>query len=140
MFPDLGNEASQITSNPASRKCSASSTDSRKPFRPKSKGSPIQLLVLLVQLPDLPARVFRDFSAGVITYVLPKVRDVDPFQYATQIGVKPPRFLLFTNAPMRLHFSYERFLKNRLRESFEFIGTPLEIQVRARRPPRGRRR
>ena len=69
----------------------------------------------------------------------PNKREVK-FQYATQIGVKPPRFLLFTNAPMRLHFSYERFLKNRLRESFEFIGTPLEIQVRARRPPRGRRR
>ena len=68
----------------------------------------------------------------------PTKREVK-IQYATQIGVKPPRFLLFTNTATKLHFSYERFLKNRLRESFEFEGTPLKIQVRARRPPRGRR-
>ena len=69
----------------------------------------------------------------------PKKREVK-IQYATQIGVKPPRFLLFTNTATRLHFSYERFLKNRLRESFGFEGTPLEIRVRVRREPRTRRR
>ena len=62
----------------------------------------------------------------------PKKREVK-IQYGTQIGVKPPRFLLFTNTATRLHFSYERFLKNRLRESFKFEGTPLEIKVRPRR-------
>ncbi len=52
-------------------------------------------------------------------------------QYVTQVGVKPPKFLIFTNIAKSLHFSYERFLKNRLRESFEFTGTPIKIQVRA---------
>lgn len=60
-------------------------------------------------------------------------------QYATQVGVKPPRFVIFANTPTSLHFSYERFLKNRLRESFGFVGTPIKLQVRASRPPRGKR-
>ena len=54
-------------------------------------------------------------------------------QYATQIGVKPPRFLIFTNTATSLHFSYERFLTNRLREAFGFLGSPIQIRVRARR-------
>jgi GTP-binding protein len=59
--------------------------------------------------------------------------------YATQIGVKPPRFVLFTNIVTSLHFSYERFLKNRLRESFGFVGTPIQIKVRASHRPGGKR-
>ena len=60
-------------------------------------------------------------------------------QYATQSGVKPPRFIIFTNIATSLHFSYERFLKNRLRESFGFVGTPIQLRIRASRRPRGRR-
>ena len=60
-------------------------------------------------------------------------------QYATQVGVKPPRFLIFTNTATSLHFSYERFLKNRLRESFDFTGTPIQLRVRATHRPRGKR-
>lgn len=56
--------------------------------------------------------------------------------YGAQVSTSPPRFLLFTNTAARLHFSYERFLKNRLREAFGFLGTPIRLQVRARRPPR----
>ena len=54
-------------------------------------------------------------------------------QYATQVGVKPPRFLIFTNTATSLHFSYERFLTNRLRESFGFLGSPIQLRFRARR-------
>ena len=60
-------------------------------------------------------------------------------QYATQSGVKPPRFVIFTNTATSLHFSYERFLKNRLRESFGFVGTPIQLRVRVSRRPRGKR-
>ena len=56
--------------------------------------------------------------------------------YGTQVAASPPRFLVFTNTTARLHFSYERFLKNRLREAFGFLGTPIRLQARARRPPR----
>ncbi|AAS40560.1 MULTISPECIES: ribosome biogenesis GTPase Der [Bacillus] len=52
--------------------------------------------------------------------------------YATQVAVKPPTFVVFVNDPELLHFSYERFLKNRLRESFGFVGTPIHIIARAR--------
>src|SRR6187397_1048611 len=52
--------------------------------------------------------------------------------YAAQIGVQPPEFVFFTNVATTFHFSYERFLKNRLRESFGLEGTPIRIQVRKR--------
>jgi len=52
--------------------------------------------------------------------------------YAAQIGVAPPSFVFFTNVATTFHFSYERFLINRLRETFGFVGTPIRIQVRRR--------
>jgi len=52
--------------------------------------------------------------------------------YAAQIRVSPPTFALFTNVANELHFSYERFLKNKLRERFGFLGTPIRLQVRKR--------
>jgi len=53
--------------------------------------------------------------------------------YAAQVGVAPPTFALFTNVATELHFSYERFLKNRLREKFGFLGTPIRLQIRRRK-------
>jgi GTP-binding protein len=58
--------------------------------------------------------------------------------YAAQTGVSPPSFVLFTNVASELHFSYERFLVNRLREEFGFEGSPIRISVR-RRERRGRK-
>ncbi|KEF40556.1 ribosome-associated GTPase EngA [Schinkia azotoformans MEV2011] len=52
--------------------------------------------------------------------------------YATQVAVKPPTFVIFVNDPELLHFSYARFLENRIREAFEFTGTPIKIIARAR--------
>jgi GTPase len=52
--------------------------------------------------------------------------------YAAQTSVAPPTFVFFTNVATEFHFSYERFLKNRLRESFGLLGTPIRIQVRRR--------
>ena len=53
--------------------------------------------------------------------------------YAAQTGVAPPTFVIFTNVATRFHFSYERFLVNKLRESFGFGGTPIRLHVRRRR-------
>jgi GTP-binding protein len=50
--------------------------------------------------------------------------------YVTQAGASPPTFILFTNQSKRLHFSYERFLENLLRESFDFLGTPIRFLQR----------
>jgi GTP-binding protein len=52
--------------------------------------------------------------------------------YAAQTAVAPPTFVFFTNVATSFHFSYERFLQNRIRESFGFAGTPIRIQVRRR--------
>ncbi|PID00582.1 ribosome biogenesis GTPase Der [Sporosarcina sp. P29] len=52
--------------------------------------------------------------------------------YATQVAVKPPTFVVFVNEPELMHFSYERFLQNRLREAFGFEGTPIRLITRAR--------
>lgn len=52
--------------------------------------------------------------------------------YVTQVAVKPPTFIVFVNNPEMMHFSYERFLQNRLRESFGFEGTPIRLITRAR--------
>ena len=52
--------------------------------------------------------------------------------YAAQTGVAPPSFVFFTNVATTFHFSYERFLINKLREQFGFVGSPIRIQVRRR--------
>jgi len=52
--------------------------------------------------------------------------------YLTQGGVAPPVFIAFTNRSGKLHFSFERFLENRIRERFGFMGTPIVIKSKAR--------
>lgn len=52
--------------------------------------------------------------------------------YASQVSVAPPTFVLFVNDPELLHFSYKRFLENKLREAFNFTGTTLRIIARER--------
>jgi GTP-binding protein len=52
--------------------------------------------------------------------------------YAAQTAVAPPTFVFFTNVATNFHFSYERFLQNRLRDAFGFLGTPIRIHVRRR--------
>ncbi|MDX8336310.1 MULTISPECIES: ribosome biogenesis GTPase Der [Cetobacterium] len=47
--------------------------------------------------------------------------------YATQISTAPPRFILFCNYPELVHFSYGRYIENRLREAFGFEGTPIDV-------------
>ncbi|MGI6145241.1 MAG: ribosome biogenesis GTPase Der [Clostridia bacterium] len=52
--------------------------------------------------------------------------------YATQAGIKPPHFILFVNEPTLLHFSYLRYLENKLRENFGFAGVTIRITTRKR--------
>ncbi len=53
-------------------------------------------------------------------------------KYMTQAGVAPPTFVLFTDRVVKLHFSYQRFLENQIREEFGFVGSPIWIKNRAR--------
>ena len=52
--------------------------------------------------------------------------------YMTQAAVAPPTFVLFTDRDVRLHFAFERFLENQIREAFGFQGTPVWFKVKAR--------
>jgi GTPase len=67
--------------------------------------------------------------------------------YATQVGVAPPTFVVFVNDPELVHFSYRRYLENRIRDKYGFLGTPIRLILRqreseeaARKSTRGRRR
>lgn len=51
-------------------------------------------------------------------------------KYANQVAINPPTFVLFCNDPHFAHFSYTRYLENRLRDTFDFTGTPLKIIYR----------
>lgn len=52
--------------------------------------------------------------------------------YATQVKIKPPTFVIFVNEPEIMHFSYQRYLENKLREAFGFEGTPLQMIIRGK--------
>ncbi len=52
--------------------------------------------------------------------------------YVTQPAIKPPTFVFFANEPELIHFSYQRYLENRLREAFDFSGTPIIIKFKRR--------
>ena len=54
------------------------------------------------------------------------------FYFATQVGIKPPSFVIFTNRPEGIYFSYERYLMNKFREAFGFNGTPMKLMFRGR--------
>ena len=53
--------------------------------------------------------------------------------YMTQVSTNPPTFVVFVNDPELMHFSYERFLINQLRQNFDFTGTPIKIIPRKRK-------
>ncbi len=53
--------------------------------------------------------------------------------YMTQVGIRPPTFVMFVNDADLIHFSYVRFIENKLRESFSFEGTPIRIVVRSKK-------
>ena len=50
--------------------------------------------------------------------------------YSSQVSVEPPTFVLFVNDPELFHFSYKRYIENKLREAFGFVGTPIHIIAR----------
>src|SRR5882757_3747093 len=60
--------------------------------------------------------------------------------YMTQAAVAPPTFVLFTDRQVKLHFSYERFLENQIRDAFGFAGSPIWFKVRARNASKSNRR
>jgi GTP-binding protein len=80
----------------------------------------------------VPTSVLNDIIADAVAYNPPPTEKGRRLRvkYITQVAVKPPTFLLFVNDPELMHFSYERYLENRIRAAFPFEGTPVRIGVR----------
>ncbi|MBN1380136.1 MAG: ribosome biogenesis GTPase Der [Deltaproteobacteria bacterium] len=57
----------------------------------------------------------------------------NPVNYATQVAIKPPTFIMFVGDPQKIHFSYERYLINQLREAFGFDHVPIRLFFRKKR-------
>jgi len=85
-------------------------------------------------------------TTGVINEILSRATaEVEPPQdkgkrlrlyYMTQVSVKPPTFVIFVNDKELAHFSYLRYLENKLREAFLFKGTPIRLIIRERKEER----
>ncbi len=78
-------------------------------------------------------RLNKILSEAVARHQPPAVKGRRPrFYYATQAAIEPPTFVLFAADAHSVHFSYERFLENRIRDAFDFEGTPLRLIFRER--------
>ena len=91
----------------------------------------------------------RVLSNAVSRHQPPMVKNRRPrFYYATQATIEPPTFVLFASDAKSVHFSYQRFLENRLREAFDFTGSPLRfifrertrVQLEKRKKPRSKQK
>jgi GTP-binding protein len=78
------------------------------------------------RLNEVVQEAVRKHHPGVVNHKRLKI------YYATQVRVNPPTFVFFVNDPEAMHFSYERYLENRLREAFSFRGTAIRMQFRPR--------
>lgn len=80
----------------------------------------------------IPTHVLNDIVADAVAVTPPPTDKGRRLRvnYATQVSVKPPTLLVFVNDPELMHFSYERYLENKIRAAFEFEGTPLRIYTR----------
>ncbi|MEO8510300.1 MAG: ribosome biogenesis GTPase Der [Chloroflexota bacterium] len=75
----------------------------------------------------------RTVSVAVRAHAPAHVRNRLPkILYATQVAVTPPTFVIFVNDPELIHFSYRRYLENRIREEHGFLGTPIRLIFRQR--------
>ena len=82
--------------------------------------------------------ILNDCVADAVSAVAPpsdKGRRLKIY-YATQVSTEPPTFVLFVNDPNLLHFSYQRYLENYFRKTFDFTGTPIRILAREKKQSR----
>ncbi len=88
---------------------------------------------------EINGEYHKKISTGLLNQVLAEMISQNPvptrkgravkINYATQIGVAPPRFVFFSNNPELVHFSYKRYMENKLREYFGYEGCPIEIII-----------
>ncbi len=79
----------------------------------------------------IPTSVLNTFVRGIVSKNPPKfvMGNTLKISYITQVGIKPPKFLLFVNNPKLMYNSYHRYLENKLYETFGFEGSPVIINL-----------
>lgn len=79
----------------------------------------------------IPTSVLNTFVRGIVSKNPPKfvMGNTLKISYITQVGIKPPKFLLFVNNPKLMYNSYHRYLENKLYEAFGFEGSPIIINL-----------
>ena len=103
-------------------------------------GAKVQNLIPLIdQVHDMctlriPTNVLNDVILDAQMMNPPKPHNGRQLRiyYASQVSVEPPTFVLFVNDPELLHFSYVRYLENKVRDAFGFVGTPIRFKGRKR--------
>jgi len=98
--------------------------------------------VLPLALEVQEARLTR-ISTSNLNKILREAQDAHPapsqagkqlkIYYGTQVRSDPPTFLLYVNDPKLMHFTYRRFIENRIREAYEFIGTPIRVVLKGKK-------
>lgn len=98
-----------------------------------------QVLPMALQVQD--ERLTR-LATSQVNRILQRAQDMHPaptkagkplkIYYGTQIRNDPPTFILYVNDPKLAHFTYQRFLENRIREEYPFLGTPIRLLLRPR--------
>jgi len=99
-----------------------------------------RLLHMAMQVQE--ERVAR-ISTSALNQVLQRAQDIHPapsqggrqlkIYYGTQVRSDPPTFMIYVNNPKLMHFTYKRFLENRIRETYGFLGTPIRIVTKGRK-------
>jgi GTP-binding protein len=103
----------------------------------KTKQRLQKLLPVVIQVAEqhslrIQTHMLNDVVSDAVAYNAPptdKGRRLR-INYATQVAVKPPSIVLFVNDPELMHFSYERYLENKIRAAFGFEGTPIRLFTR----------
>ncbi len=101
-----------------------------------------RLTTLMPEIIKVGENIKREIKTSVLNEVIMDAYQLNPppsyktnrlkIYFASQTGVMPPKFTLRVNSKKLVHFSYERYLENRLRENFELEGTPITIQFKNR--------
>lgn len=96
---------------------------------------PLALQVHEERLVRIPTSQLNKLLQDAVAKHPPKGKHQLKFFYATQARTDPPTFVFFVNEPSLVHFTYQRYLENKLREQYGFIGTPIKLFFRGRKEP-----
>jgi GTP-binding protein len=110
------------------------------PFQFISALTGSRILKLIDQSESMYGEYIKEVSTGILNQVLREALILNPpptrkgrvvkINYAVQVSSAPPKFVIFANNPELVHFSYIRYIENKLREAFGFDGSPIDIEIR----------